>query len=182
MAVVLGDRVDDIIEEWRQRHPDLDFSPLEVVSRILRAAHFLQAKLDAIAAAYGLSHTGDLDVLTDLDRSGPPHERNPSELAESQLVTAGGMTVRLNRLQQAGLVERRPDPNDGRGVLVGLTTAGRQLVDEALVTAIAGQEATIRALDRTDRDLLSSLLRELLVGLGDTPALRLDRSPASTLD
>jgi DNA-binding MarR family transcriptional regulator len=166
------DRVDGVLREWRQRRPDLDFSPLEVVTRVLRAAHFLQGHLDAIAAAYGLSHTGDLDVLTNLDRGGPPYEKTPSELAELQLVTAGGMTVRLNRLQRAGLIERRPNPRDGRGVLVRLTPRGQQLADDALTTLIETQEADIGGLDAPQRRLLAGSLREMLLRLGDSPRFR----------
>jgi len=168
----MEDRVDRIIEEWRQRRPDLDFSPLEVVSRILRAAHFLQARLDEIASAYGLSHTGDLEVLTNLDRAGPPYERTPSELAAAQLVTPGGMTVRLNRLQRAGLVERRPNPRDGRGVLVRLTPVGRELAADALGTLIEAQGAGVAGLEASERSELAGLLRDLLATLGDIPAFR----------
>ena len=121
----MDDRVDSIIREWHERRPELDFSPLEIVVRVIRASHLLQDRLDRIAEAYGLSHTGDLDVLTDLDRAGPPHQRTPSELAEALLLTTGGMTVRLNRLQRAGLIERLPNPRDGRGVLVRLTPIGK---------------------------------------------------------
>ena len=167
-----GDRVDRVLREWRQRRPDLDFSSLDVVTRVLRAAHFLQGHLDAVAAAYGLSHTGDLDVLTNLDRVGPPFERTPSELADLQLVTAGGMTVRLNRLQRAGLIERRPNPRDGRGVLVRLTPRGQQVADDALTTLIETQEVDIGGLDASQRDLLAGLLREMLLKLGDAPAFR----------
>lgn len=166
------DRVDRVIEEWRNRRPDLDFSPLEIVSRVLRAAHYLQANLDGIAAAYGLSHTGDLEVLTNLDRAGPPYERTPSELAELQLVTTGGMTVRLNRLQRAGLIERRPNPRDGRGVLVRLTPLGQRLVDDALKTVIQTQANDVGGVDASKRDLLAGLLREMLLTLGDAPAFR----------
>ena len=168
----MDDRVDDVIAEWRKRRPDLDFSSLEVVSRVLRAAHFLQARLDDIAAAYGLSHTGDLDVLTNLDRAGPPYQRTPTQLAEAQLVTAGGMTVRLNRLQEAGLVQRRPNPSDGRGVLVRLTDRGQALAADALATVMDVQASSIRELEVADRALLAGLLRQVLVSLGDTPAFR----------
>lgn len=168
----MDDRVDNIISEWKESRPELDYSALEVVSRVLRAAHHLQARLDDIAAAYGLSHTGDLDVLIDLERSGPPHERTPSELAEAQLVTAGGMTVRLNRLQNAGLVQRRPNPNDGRGVLVQLTAVGKELVDDALPTVVAAHASGVAGLERSEQDLLAGLLRNLLVSLGDTPSFR----------
>jgi DNA-binding MarR family transcriptional regulator len=166
------DRVDVVVREWRQHRPDLDFSPLEVVTRLLRAAHFVQVNLDGIASAYGLSHTGDLDVLTNLDRAGPPYERTPSELADLQLVTAGGMTVRLNRLQRVGLIERRPNPRDGRGVLVRLTPRGQQLAEDALTTLIATQEAHIGGLEASKREVLAGLLREMLLTLGDASAFR----------
>lgn len=168
----MEDRVDRITREWREHRPDIDFSPLEVVSRVLRAAHYLQAMLDQIAAAYGLSHTGDLEVLTNLVRAGHPHERRPSELAEAQLVTAGGMTVRLNRLQRAGLIERRPNPNDGRGVLVRLTQRGKELADDALATLVDTQRAGIQVLQQSEVTALADLLRTLLIALGDTPAFR----------
>jgi len=168
----MDDRVDSIIREWHERRPELDFSPLEVVARVIRAAHFLQARLDGIAEAYGLSHTGDLDVLTDLDRAGPPHQRTPSELAETLLLTTGGMTVRLNRLQRAGLIERLPNPRDGRGVLVRLTPIGKELADDALTTLLDTQAASLGTLQPTGQTDLADLLRSLLTALGDTPAFR----------
>ena len=147
----MDDRVDSIIREWHERRPKLDFSPLEVVARVIRASHFLQARLDRIAEAYGLSHTGDLDVLTDLDRAGPPHQRTPSELAETLLLTTGGMTVRLNRLQRAGLIERLPNPRDGRGVLVRLTPIGKELAEDALATLLDTQAASLGTLQPSEQ-------------------------------
>lgn len=168
----MDDRVDSIIREWNERRPKLDFSPLEVVARVIRASHFLQDRLDRIAEAYGLSHTGDLDVLTDLDRAGPPHQRTPSELADSLLLTTGGMTVRLNRLQRAGLIERLPNPRDGRGVLVRLTPIGKELAEDALATLLDAQAASLGSLQPSERVDLADLLRTLLIALGDTPAFR----------
>jgi len=139
---------------------------------VMFASHFLQARLDGIAEAYGLSHTGDLDVLTDLDRAGPPHQRTPSELAETLLLTTGGMTVRLNRLQQAGLIERLPNPRDGRGVLVRLTPIGKELAEDALATLLDTQAASLGTLQPSEQADLADLLRTLLIALGDTPAFR----------
>jgi DNA-binding MarR family transcriptional regulator len=161
------DRLDHILEKWRTSRPDIDFSPLEVGTRVLRAAHFLQAKLDRIAAAYGLSHQGDLEVLTELHLIGP---LTPSELAEDLLLTSGGMTVRLNRLQTAELIERRPNPHDGRGVLVHLTPAGKALAEDALTTVLQAQTEIVGWLDPSDRNQLSQLLRSFLTRLGDIPA------------
>jgi len=166
------DRVDDTLRQWQQRRPDLDTAALAVVSRLLRASHHLQAKLDDIAAAYGLSHQGDLDVLTDLYRADPDRGLTPTELAEALLLTAGGMTVRLHRLEGAGLISRTPNPRDGRGVLVRLTPAGIDLAEHALVTVLDAQAASIRSLTPFERSELADLLRTLLEGLGDVPAFR----------
>jgi DNA-binding MarR family transcriptional regulator len=168
----MTDRVDNIIQEWKQRRPDLDTSSFRVVSRVLRASHHLQAMLDDIAAAYGLSHQGDLDVLTDLYRADADRGLTPTELAEALLLTAGGMTVRLHRLQDAGLISRSPNPHDGRGILVRLTQAGIDLVEHALLIVLDAQANSIRSLAPVERSELADLLRTLLEGLGDVPAFR----------
>jgi DNA-binding MarR family transcriptional regulator len=161
----MADRFDDILQRWKKSRSRVDFSPFEVVSRVLRAAHFLQSRLDRIAASYGLSHRGDLEVLTELELVGP---LTPSELAEALLLTTGGMTVRLNRLQELNLIQRQPNPRDGRGVLVRLTQAGQDLADDALPALLQAQTASIGSLPRSERNELIGLLRTLLIGLGDT--------------
>ncbi len=168
----MTDRVDNIIQEWQRRRPDLDTSTLAIVSRVLRASHLLQVTLDGIAAAYGLSHQGDLDVLTDLYRANSDRGLTPTELADALLLTAGGMTVRLHRLEDAGLISRTPNPHDGRGVLVRLTQAGVDLAEHAFSTLLDAQAGSIRSLAPPERRELADLLRTLLEGLGDVPAFR----------
>jgi DNA-binding MarR family transcriptional regulator len=160
------DRLGLMLDRWRASRPDLDYSPLEVTTRVIRAAHLIQTRLDSIAAAYGLSHRGDLETLIDLDLVGP---LRPSELAEDLLLTSGGMTVRLNRLQTAGLVERHPNPRDGRGVLVHLTPAGSDLARDSLTTLLEAQSAMVGAFEQADQSRLAKLLRSLLTDLGDLP-------------
>ncbi|HEU4319237.1 MAG TPA: MarR family transcriptional regulator [Acidimicrobiia bacterium] len=162
----MADRFGLMLDRWRTSRPDLDFSSLEVNTRVLRAAHMIQTRLDSIADAYGLSHRGDLETLTELDLVGP---LTPSQLAEDLLLTSGGMTVRLNRLQAAGLIERQPNPRDGRGVLVRLTPAGEDLARDAIVTLLQAQSAMVEALEPSDRSRLAKLLRSLLTELGDMP-------------
>lgn len=168
----MTDRVDIMLREWQIRRPDLDMSALAVVSRLLRAAYHMQARLDGLANAYGLSHQGDVEVLTHLYRVHPERGLTPTELAEALLLTAGGMTVRLRRLREAGLISRRPNPRDGRGVLVRLTAAGIELAEHALPTLLEAQADSIEGLAPVERDHLADLLRTLLEGLGDVPAFR----------
>ena len=168
----MADRLDSILLEWDRRRPDLDTSGLEVVARVLRAAHYLQRALDDIAASYGLSHQGDLDVLTEIYRTSPERDLTPTQLAGALLLTAGGMTVRLHRLQDAGLIVRSPNPHDGRGVFVQLTPAGTEIAEHALATLLDAQVGSIRSLEEAERAQLAGLLRKVLEGLGDVPAFR----------
>lgn len=168
----MSDRVDALLEEWQVRRPDLDMSALAVVSRVLRASHHIQTRLDEIATAYGLSHQGDVEALTHLYRVHPGRGLTPTELAEALLMSAGGMTVRLRRLDEAGMISRTPNPRDGRGILVHLSAAGLQLVEHALPTLLEAQADSIASLAPVERSQLADLLRTLLEGLGDVPAFR----------
>jgi DNA-binding MarR family transcriptional regulator len=81
------------------------------------------------------------------------------------MLSSGGMTKRLDRLVDAGFVERRPDPGDRRGTLVRLTTRGRKAIDAALVTHAANEERLLAALEPAERVTLDGLLRKLLASL-----------------
>lgn len=164
--------MDNILQEWKRHRPDLDTSALAVVSRVLRASRLLQGELDAVAATYGLSHQGDLDALTELYRANRDRGLTPTELADALLLTGGGMTVRLHRLQKAGLVNRHPNPHDGRGVLVRLTPTGTDLVEHALPTVLDAQSKSVASLEHVERQQLADLLRAMLEGLGDSPPVR----------
>lgn len=163
----MSDYVSAVIDDWERERPDLDTSSIGVVNRLLRTGQLVQSRLDALASAHGLSHKGDLDVLTALRRSGEPYEQAPSWLARAVQLTTGGMTNRLDRLENAGLVERRPDPADRRGVLVHLTEDGIEVVDAALEVGLEEQRRILGGLDAEDRETLAALLERLLVVLGD---------------
>lgn len=104
-------------------------------------------------------------MLTELELVGP---LTPSALAETLLLTTGGMTVRLHRLEALDLIQRQPNPRDGRGVLVRLTRAGKDLAEDALRSLLQAQTASIGSLAPAERNDLIKLLRNLLIGLGDT--------------
>ena len=126
-------------------------------------------------SALGLQ-PGWSDILAVLRRAGPPYELNPTELMRASLLSSGGTTKRLDRLAEAGLVQRRPDPNDRRGILVRLTRRGKSLIDRAMPVHLANQERLLAALTRSERRTLEDLLRKLLVSLERTPAAPADRS------
>jgi DNA-binding MarR family transcriptional regulator len=165
-----NNHVDEIVAEWRRERPDLDFAPLALVGRLLRVTHLLDAVLRKGVAPHGLQ-PGWFDLLAALRRSGSPYALNPTELMRSTLLSSGGMTKRLDRLEEAGLVERRPDPADRRGTLVRLTRRGRAVIDRALEAHLANEARVLGSLSASDRRALDGLLRKLLSGLerGDQP-------------
>src|ERR671930_2627033 len=125
------DHVDRIVAQWHAERPDLDVAPLALVGRLIRVSHLLNQRLGDELAEFELQ-PGWFDLLAALRRSGPPYELNPTQLMRATLLSSGGITKRLDPLADAGLVERRPDPNDRRGTLVKLTRKGRGVIDKLI--------------------------------------------------
>jgi DNA-binding MarR family transcriptional regulator len=158
------DHIDAILAQWRRERPDLDVRPLGVLGRLFRVAQLADSALSQGVSQYGLQ-PGWFDLLAALRRAGSPYELNPTELTRATMLSSGGMTKRLDRMAEAGLVERRPDPSDRRGTLVGLTKKGRSVVDEAIAAHLANEERVLQSLSPADRRALDGLLRALLADL-----------------
>jgi len=156
------DEVDVLVDAWRRERPDLDVAPLEVLSRVSRLARHLDLARREAFEAHDLE-PWEFDVLAALRREGSPYTLSPGRLLQVTLVTSGTMTNRIDRLEAKGLVARVPDPNDGRGVQVVLTDAGRSRVDDALTDLLAHEHHILSALPSDDRDELADLLRRLTV-------------------
>ncbi|WP_255378346.1 MarR family transcriptional regulator [Quadrisphaera sp. DSM 44207] len=155
-----------MVAAWHRERPDLDVSPLLVLSRISRLAHHLDRARGAAFAASGLE-TWEFDVLAALRRAGAPHELSPSALSAQTLVTSGTMTNRIDRLAARELVERHPDPADRRGVLVRLTDAGAQRVDAAMADLLVRERAALAPLAPAAAQVLAEQLRALLAPFED---------------
>jgi DNA-binding MarR family transcriptional regulator len=164
MATKQPDHVDRILEQWRRERPDVDTAALGLIGRLHRAAVLTNAPLAAGLAEHGLQ-PGWFDLLAALRRAGRPYELNPTQLRRATLLSSGGMTKRLDRLVEAGLVERRADPADRRGVLVGLTPHGKAVVDRSLEAHVTNEEGLLRSLAPADCRTLDDLLRTLLADL-----------------
>lgn len=158
------DHVDQVLTEWGREEPELDTSPVAVVARIGRAGALLDRALNANFARYGLNRTA-WDVLASLRRIGPPYRRSPTDLYRAVMRTSGAMTHIVDRLERDGLVERVADPDDRRGVLVGLTRRGRALVERAAPTHLATERRMLSALTIDEQKQLARLLRKLLISL-----------------
>jgi DNA-binding MarR family transcriptional regulator len=153
------DEVDRLIAAWKRERPDLDLSPLAVLSRITRIARHLDiARRDA----FGDLENWGFDVLAALRRAGEPHQLSPGQLMQETLVTSGTMTNRLDRLEELQLITRQPDPNDGRGSLVTLTRAGMRAVDSAMEDLLENERELLQNLSAKDREVLADLLSKLV--------------------
>ncbi|RNL78320.1 MarR family winged helix-turn-helix transcriptional regulator [Nocardioides marmorisolisilvae] len=161
MAPDSSDEVDDLVLAWRRERADLDLAPVEVFSRISRLARLLDlARRDAFTAHS--IETFEFDVLAALRRAGQPYQLSPGQLLRETMVTSGTMTNRIDRLTERGFVERSPDPNDRRGVLVGLTSAGKEAVDGAFETLLSSERDLLGELSTTERRQLADLLKRLM--------------------
>jgi DNA-binding MarR family transcriptional regulator len=158
------DHVDGIVAQWREERPDLDVAALELFGRLFRAVQLSNAALAQGLSQYGL-RPGWFDLLAALRRAGPAHALNPTQLMGATLLSSSGMTKRLDRMEEAGLIERRSDPNDRRGTLVRLTRRGKALIDRALQTHVANEERLLGALTAAERRTLDRILRTLLSDL-----------------
>ena len=159
--MVSSDRVARAQQQWTRERPDLDSTPMLVIARLHRLAAHLTAELLPVYAQFGLGE-GEFDVLATLRRTGEPFELAPGELARFTMVTTGAISKRLDRLEAAGLVSRRPSEADGPGRYVPLTTAGRELIDEAYTAHLRNEARLVGALSPADRATLEGLLSQWL--------------------
>lgn len=163
-------RVKVAMNQWRRELPDLDLLPMEVVAYLKASQLMTKAKLDAYFKEHGLQ-AGEFDVLATLRRVGAPYALTPTQLFEALLISSGGMTNRLDRLEKAGLIERSPNPNDRRGILVLLTVPGRELIERLVPQHVANETRMLNALSREEQESLTVLLGKLLDGLEENDGL-----------
>jgi DNA-binding MarR family transcriptional regulator len=158
------DAVARIQRQWSVERPDLDTAPLAIIGRLHRLADRIRKELIGLYGRFGLGE-GEFDILATLRRHGAPFEMAPGALAQRTMVTTGAVSKRLDRLEEAGLVERRPSEADGRARVVALTEAGRSLIDDAFTAHIRNEHRLIAGLDPQARaDLerhLTTWMREL---------------------
>lgn len=177
MSINLHDRVDLILQQWARERPDLDTSPMGVIGRILRAARHLDRELAIVYEKEGLDF-GLFDVLATLRRSGP---LSPRELNEWCMLTSGAMTARLDRLEKAGYIQRKPDYDDRRKLIITLSSSGFNLIERLVEEHLANEERILAALSADQRQELATLLRRLLISLEANTVSTEQHSPEAKL-
>jgi DNA-binding MarR family transcriptional regulator len=156
-----GDGIDLIIGQWRRERPDLDLSAMGVFGRVALLTLLLTPVVERVFERHGLSR-GEFDVLTALRRSGPPYTMVPSALADALMMSRAGMTSRLDRLEAAGLAERKLDRADRRSFLVSLTGPGKDVIDATLTEHAANLARLIAPLTAEQARTLEDSLKTLL--------------------
>lgn len=160
------DEVERIVSAWERERPDLSFTPLQVLSRVSRLSrHLDRARRDAFARSE--LESWEFDVLSALRRAGAPYMLSPKQLLTQTLVSSGTMTNRIDRLVSRGLVERRTDPNDGRGILVVMTDDGLEQVDAAITRLLGAEAVLLERLTEEEQSALAGQLRRLLSPFDD---------------
>jgi DNA-binding MarR family transcriptional regulator len=159
-----GDHISAVLAEWRVESPELDMSPVAVLGRILRAARYIEREVEDGLARHDLN-IAEFNALSALRRVGAPFQLTPSELSHHLLFTSGGLTKLLERLERAGLIERKPAAEDRRVVLVCLTEAGRARQETAMTAHLANEERLLEGLDGSEREGLAATLERLLSSL-----------------
>lgn len=161
------DFAEHLVAQWSHARPDLDPTPMAMVVRIMRVAMLLQERLEGVVDAHGLA-VWEFDVLATLRRNGPDG-LPPKRLLREMLLSSGAMTNRIDRLEEAGLVERTPDPADRRGTIVRLTPAGEARVDPVVRDRLEDARQIVELLDPSEARAVSAGLRHLAIVLQSEP-------------
>lgn len=156
------DAIDAIVAEWASERPDLDTTAKQVTGRIIRLGSLYQQAFGTSSKTVGLDGA-DFGILAALRRAGADHPVTPTELARRRMMTSGGMTAALDRLERRELIERVPNPDDRRGSLVRLTDDGREAIERAVDLQVDVERHLVDPLSAREVDQLVGLLRRLLL-------------------
>jgi DNA-binding MarR family transcriptional regulator len=157
--------LDEITAAWKRERPDLDMAPLRISLLLRRTMEVAERRRVALLNEYDLSPSG-IDLLATLRRSGNPYRRTPSELARASLLTAGGISQRLDRLERAGMVTRTIDVDDRRVIHVQLTAKGLEAIDAVLGPYMAQEREMLDGLTERQQGELEKLLLRFLASNG----------------
>jgi len=156
------DHVDRFLETIHLLLPDLDLEIEGIVDRIGGLSRRIHRTLDETLGEFGLD-SAEYKALGALAQVGPPYHSTPGKLARRMELSSGAITNRLDRLEEAGLVRRLPDPADRRGVVVELTEKGRDTYQSAVGVQAKKEELITAALTDREKQQLNALLRRLMI-------------------
>lgn len=158
------DHVARLIEQRRRVSPGVPLDGMEILGRARRLTLLSRPMIEAVFSRHGID-AGAFDVLATLHRAGPPYTLRPTEIFQDLMISSGGMTDRLRRLEEADLISRADCPDDRRSMLVKLTRKGRTLIERAFAEDMAVEREMLEPLDEAEREALARLLGKLLAGI-----------------
>ncbi|MCQ0025027.1 MarR family transcriptional regulator [Streptomyces somaliensis DSM 40738] len=161
----MRDSVDGFLDQWAALRDDLDLEAMGAVGRILRLSRIVGAGLRDYFAEHGME-VWEFDVLATLRRSDRP--LTAKELAAGVMIGSAALTNRVDRLVARGFVARQAVPGDRRSLHIVLTDEGRVRVDEVVAGHVWNQRKLVSGLSPEECGQFNSLLRTLLVSLGDS--------------
>ena len=154
------DSIARVLEGWKATRPELAVEPIAITARLARLHAVMGPKLERVFAEAGL-RGADFAVLATLIRLDMVHVSQKRLAAELGL-SAGTLSVRVDRLVSRGLIARLPDPDDGRGALVSLTSEGRSQFEACAPAHLANAGELVAGLTERERVQLGRLLGKLL--------------------
>jgi DNA-binding MarR family transcriptional regulator len=156
------DSIDLLLADWARERPDLDFSPVGVITRLARVRAHIETALLQVFRDFGLT-AADFRVIVTLRRVGPPYELPQARLMTQLALTSGTISLRVDRLVKRGIITRAADPDDKRGQRLRLTADGLRLFDKITPVHLANEERLLSSLTPGERETLAQLLRKLLI-------------------
>lgn len=161
------DWTDSLLDSLASSHSRQELEPYQVTARVSRIALHLARRQEEAFGRFKLNR-GEVGVLGALLLAGSDKKLSPTQLFKGLMLSSAGITSRLDRLESRGYIQRTRHPTDRRGVLVGLTAAGRKVLDQAVAADAAVERELLAGLTRKDKVGLVALLRKLLAGLEST--------------
>jgi DNA-binding MarR family transcriptional regulator len=156
------DHIDRFLDTIRERLPMLDPEVEGIVDRIGGLQRRFKRAKDETLDEFDLDWS-EYKLLSLLTREGEVYRSSPGKLARIMELSSGAMTNRLDRLEQAGLVRRLPDPDDRRGILVELTPDGKRVYEDAVGVQGRKESLVASALSVPEKKQLNALLRRLMI-------------------
>lgn len=160
------DRLDRLSREWAENRSDMDITPWQVWGRITRINDIFLSRLSKLLGQHGLNYT-ELQTLGALIVGGPPYEAKPNAISRHNLLTSGGMTNVLTRMEKKGLIERRKDEQDRRGVIVSVTEQGLAAFEAVIVRENEIEHQLLQKIEPSDREAVSGILRQILLSIDE---------------
>jgi DNA-binding MarR family transcriptional regulator len=151
----------EIARAWQRERPGTPTDSIEIVTPLWRLAKLFADDRRRVLADAGVD-PATLDLLSVLRRAGAPYEVSTRELSRRTLVTAGAISQRVARAEDAGLVTRRTADDGSRAVVVTLTAAGHDLIERTVDRVLTRESELVASLSPTGRAQLAAQLQDLL--------------------